>query len=38
LQIREQGEAGTDAAALLSIKYTTWMFGKFTLNPDITTV
>lgn len=37
LQIREQGTSGTDSAALLSIKYTTWMFGKFTLNADITT-
>ena len=37
LQIREQGTSGTNAAALLTIKYTTWMFGKFTLNPDITT-
>lgn len=33
LQIRQQ-ESGTD---LTSIKYTTWMFGKFTLNADITT-
>ena len=34
LQIREQTAAGN----LSTIKYTTWMFGKFTLNPDITTI
>lgn len=38
LQIREQTVGGTGAAALLTIKYTTWMFGKFTLNADITSV
>tara|TARA_E500000305_G_C4019851_1_gene238001 strand:+ start:111 stop:677 length:567 start_codon:yes stop_codon:yes gene_type:complete len=34
LQIREQDTAGN----LNTISYTTWMFGKFTLNPDITSV
>tara|TARA_R110002012_G_scaffold44107_5_gene118780 strand:- start:1954 stop:2544 length:591 start_codon:yes stop_codon:yes gene_type:complete len=38
LQIRTQTTSGTDAAALLTIKYTTWMFGKFTLKADITSV
>ena len=36
LQIREQTVSGTDAAAKATIKYTTWMYGKFTLNADIT--
>ena len=38
LQIREQTTGGTGAGALLTIKYTTWMYGTFTLNPDITRV
>jgi len=33
LQIRQQEDGGVQS----SIKYTTWMFGKFTLNADITT-
>ena len=33
-QIRKQ----SDSADLTTIEYTTWMFGKFTLNPDITSV
>ena len=34
LQIRKQ----TDANDNTTTEYTTWMFGTFTLNPDITTV
>tara|TARA_R110002012_G_scaffold155033_1_gene315747 strand:- start:10338 stop:10904 length:567 start_codon:yes stop_codon:yes gene_type:complete len=34
LQIREQDTSGNTN----TISYTTWMFGKFTLNPDITSV
>tara|TARA_X000001382_G_scaffold120908_1_gene102803 strand:- start:2821 stop:3384 length:564 start_codon:yes stop_codon:yes gene_type:complete len=34
LQIRQQDTGGD----LTSIKYTTWMFGKFTLNADITSL
>tara|TARA_R100001377_G_scaffold82662_2_gene63278 strand:+ start:357 stop:947 length:591 start_codon:yes stop_codon:yes gene_type:complete len=37
LQIRLQTVGGTGTAAVASIEYTTWMFGTFTLNPDITT-
>tara|TARA_B110000902_G_C14285641_1_gene578655 strand:- start:3119 stop:3709 length:591 start_codon:yes stop_codon:yes gene_type:complete len=38
LQVRRQTVGGTSASALLSIEYTTWLHGVFTLNPDITTL
>jgi hypothetical protein len=38
LQIRRQTTGGTSAEALLTVEYTTWLFGAFTLNPDVTSV